>query len=411
MTQKIVITGMGVACPLGNSVDEFVRRLRAHESAIHFMHEWDHIIDLKGRIGGTVDGLDLQKRYPRKTRRTMGRVALLATYASEQAVEQAGLSEELITSGRLGVAYGTTSPASQAMEDFCGRLFTEHTMRGLDSAGFLKFMTHTAAANLAQYYKVRGRIIPVNSACTSASQAIGYAYETIRAGKQDVMICGGAEEQHYATAVTFDLMMATSCRHNQTPHLSPRPFDVNRDGLVVSEGAATIVLETEAHALARGATPLAEVVGFGTNCDGVHMTANSRAGMRSAMQLALDDGGFDPGDIDYVNAHATATDVGDIEESHASWELFERAVPISSLKGTMGHTLGACGAIETIACVQMLREGFLAGTKNLDEVDDRCAALDYIRETTPSSPRLVMNNNFAFGGVNTSLLLRRTEPA
>lgn len=411
VTRRVVITGMGVACPIGNSVDELIERLRRGDTGVRYMPEWDHVTDLKGRIGGTVEGLDLRKRYPRKKRRTMGRVALLATYASEQAVEQAGLSEEIITNGRTGLAYGTTSPASQAMEDFCGRLFTEHTLRGLESTAFLKFMTHTAAANLAQFYKVRGRIIPVNSACTSASQAIGYAYESIEHGKQDVMICGGAEEQHYATAVTFDLMMATSCRYNKTPELSPRPFDAKRDGLVVSEGAATVVLESEEHARARGATVLAELVGFGTSCDGVHMTANSRAGMRSAMQLALDDAGCDPGDIDYINAHATGTDIGDIEESHATWELFERAVPISSIKGAMGHTLGACGALETIACVRMLSDGFLVGTRNLDDVDERCAPLGYVRETTEASPRLVMTNNFAFGGVNTSLLIRGPEPA
>ncbi|MBN4049543.1 beta-ketoacyl-ACP synthase [bacterium AH-315-N03] len=400
---------MGVACPLGNDVDELIERLRRGDTGVRYMPEWDHVKDLKGRLGGIVAGLDLRKRYPRKKRRTMGRVALLATYASEQAVAQAGLTADILTNGRTGIAYGTTSPASQAMEDFCGTLFTEHTVRGLDSTAFLKFMTHTAAANLAQYYEVRGRIVPVNSACTSASQAIGYAYEAINTGKQDAMICGGAEEQHYATAVTFDLMMATSCRYNKTPELSPRPFDSKRDGLVVSEGAATVVLESEDHAKARGATILAELIGFGTSCDGVHMTANSRDGMRSAMQLALDDAGHDPGDIDYVNAHATATDIGDIEESHATWELFERAVPISSIKGTMGHTLGACGALETITCVRMLRDGFLAGTKNLDEVDERCAPLGYLRETIEASPRIVMTNNFAFGGVNTSLVLRTPE--
>jgi 3-oxoacyl-[acyl-carrier-protein] synthase II len=270
-------------------------------------------------------------------------------------------------------------------------------------------MTHTAIANLAQYFHVRGRIVPTNSACTSSSQALGYGYEAIKHGLQDVMICGGAEEQHYATAVTFDLLMATSIKYNRRPELSPRPFDAARDGLVVGEGAATLVLESEEHARARGATILAEVAGFGTNCDGRHMTANSREGMKGAMGLALDDAGVRPDEVDYVNAHATATDVGDIEESHATREVFERPVPCSSIKGTMGHTLGACGAIEAIACVAMLRDGFLAPNRNLEEVDPRCAELDYVRETRAAQPAVVMSNNFAFGGVNTSLVFRRAE--
>ncbi|MBX3272359.1 MAG: beta-ketoacyl-ACP synthase [Sandaracinaceae bacterium] len=407
MTRRVVITGMGAACPIGHSVAEMIEGLRAGRSGVRYMQEWDFVSDLQGRLGGNVDGLDLEKRYPRKKRRTMGRVSLLATYATEEAVAQAQLGPEVIESGRCGLAYGSTSPSNQAMEDFCGRLFTEHTMKGLDGTAYLKFMTHTAAANLAQYFNVRGRIIPVNSACTTSTQAIGYAYESIRAGLQDAMICGGSEEQHYATAVTFDLLMATSVRFNKSPTESPRPFDARRDGLVIAEGAASVVLEAEEHALARGATPLAIVAGYGTSCDGRHITANSREGMRAAMALALDDAKVRPSDIDYVCAHATATDVGDIEESHATHELFGRPVPVSSLKGHMGHTLAACGAIETIACVEMIRDGFLAKSHNLEEVDPRCAPLGYVRELTPARPSLVLTNNFAFGGVNASLVLQR----
>jgi 3-oxoacyl-[acyl-carrier-protein] synthase II len=223
--KRVVITGMGLASPVGVTPDELVRALREQRSGVRFMPEWAHIKDLQGRLGGMVDGLDLTQRYPRKKRRTMGKVALLATYATEQAVTQAGLSAEAMSSGRCGVAYGSTSGSNHAFEEYCGPLFTEHTMRGLDSTAYLKFMTHTCAANLAQYFKVRGRIVPTSSACTSASQGIGYGLESIRHGLADVMICGGAEEMHYATAVTFDLLMATSVRFNGTPASSPRPFD------------------------------------------------------------------------------------------------------------------------------------------------------------------------------------------
>ena len=180
---------------------------------------------------------------------------------------------------------------------------------------------------------------------------------------------------------------------------------------MIGEGAATVVLESEEHARARGANILAELVAWGTNCDGDHLTAPSRVGMRGAMELAIAAAGVDRDAVDYVNAHATGTELGDIEESHATWEVFERAVPISSIKSYMGHTLGACGAIEAIASVRMIQDGFLAANRNLEEVDPRCAKLGYLREHTPASPKLVMSNNFAFGGVNTSLLLRRWEGA
>jgi 3-oxoacyl-[acyl-carrier-protein] synthase II len=400
---------MGLVSPVGHDPDALITSLRNGTSGVRFMPEWSLIPDLQGRLGGNVEGLDLDQRYPRKKRRTMARVALLATYATEQAVAQSGLSAEVLRSGRCGIAYGSTCGSTAALEEFCRPLFVHQTMRGLDSTGYLKFMNNTCPANLATYFRVRGRIIPTNSACASASQAIGYGYESIRYGLADAMICGGSDEQHYATAVTFDLLMATSIRYNKTPSLSPRPFDAKRDGLVVAEGAGTLILESEEHARARGAKILAEVTAYGTNCDGGHLTAPSRDGMRGAMQIALADGGIHADEIDYVNAHATGTDLGDIEESHATWETFERTVPVSSIKGYMGHTLGGCGAIEAIACVRMMHDGFLAANKNLEEVDPRCAKLGYVRETMAASPKLVMSNNFAFGGVNTSLILRRWE--
>ncbi len=407
--KRVVVTGMGLASPIGCDADALCASLKAGRTGVRFMPEWKHISDLQTRLGGMVDELDLEKTYPRKKRRTMGRVALMATYATEQAIGQAGLAHEVISSGRCGVAYGSTSGSNTAIETFCVPLFTQHTMRGLDSTSYLKFMTHTCAANLAQFFQIRGRLIPTNSACTSASQGIGYGFESIQNGMMDVMICGGSEEMHYATAVTFDLLMATSVRFNSDAAHSPRPFDSQRDGLVVGEGAGTMILESEDHARARGARILAELVAYGTNCDGDHLTSPSRHGMRGAMALALQGGNVDPDAIDYVNAHATGTDVGDIEESHATWQTFERAVPISSLKGYMGHTLGACGAIEAIACVRMMQDGFLAASRNLDEVDSRCAPLGYVRKTAAASPKLVMSNNFAFGGVNTSLIFRAWE--
>lgn len=411
MRRRVVITGAGCTTPIGASVAESLESLKAGRGAVRFMPEFEIIADLQGRLGAVVDGVDLVKHYDRKVRRTMGRVALLALHASEQAVEQAGLSSEVLTSGRAGVAYGSTSSSATELEKFSARLMIEHTMRGLKSNAFLRFMAHTCAANLAKHYGLKGRVASTCTACTSGSQAIGEGYELIRAGAQDVMICGGAEEMHYTTAVTFDLLMATSVHFNERPDESPRPFDRRRDGLVVGEAAGTLVLEELEHARGRGATILGEVLGYASNCDGGHMTAPDPEGMRAVIELALRDAGLRADEVGYVNAHGTGTPLGDIAESRATYEVFGGDVPVSSLKGFVGHTLGACGAIEAAWSLGALTAGFLPACKNLEEVDPECAALDYVRECRPTTERVFVSNNFAFGGINTSMVIRTGEPA
>ncbi len=270
-------------------------------------------------------------------------------------------------------------------------------------------MGHTTAVNIGVFFKVRGRIIPAVSACTSGSQGIGFAYEAIKFGLQDVMLAGGAEELCPTEAAMFDALYATSTR-NHEPHLTPRPFDRGRDGLVIGEGACTLVLEELGHAQARGARIHAEVIGFGTNADGNHVTQPHSETMRIAMQLALSDAGVDPVEIGYVSAHGTATEQGDIAESEATRAVLGARVAISSLKSYTGHTLGACGALEAMAAIHMLREGYFHPTLNLDEPDPRCAELDYIMGGMRAiETEFVMSNNFAFGGVNTSLILRRWD--
>jgi len=408
--RRVVITGAGVASPIGHSLAEVSLSLQTGRHGIVTMPEWDAIGDLRTRLGGVVQGLDIEHRWHRKQTRTMGRVALLATHATEQALAMAGLQgDEVLSDGRTGLAYGSTSGSSAALADFCTTLFAHMNMRGLQSTSFLRFMAHTCAANLAQFFAIRGRIIPTNSACTSGAQAIGYAYESIKYGLQEVMIAGGADEMHFTTAVTFDLMFATSANFNKEPERSPRPFDVKRDGLVVGEGAGTLILESLERARARGAQILAEIVGYGTNCDGLHITAPSESGMRGAMALGLRDADMRPSEVDYINAHGTATDIGDIAEASATRAIFDRAIPISSNKSFTGHTMGACGAIEAVFSLAMLQDEFLAPTRNLEQLDPRCADLDYIRELRRVRIDTIMSNNFAFGGVNTSLILRRLD--
>jgi 3-oxoacyl-[acyl-carrier-protein] synthase II len=405
--RRVVVTGIGVASPIGNDLEGCLTSLRSNRHGISIKPEWAAIGHLDTRLAGEVVGLELAGLYPRKKVRGMGRVALLAVFASEQALRDAGLEREELSSPRVGLAHGSTHGSSSALIDFVTPLLAGSSFAGIPSSSYLKFMSHTTAANLALFYEIRGRVIPTSAACVSSSLAIGYGYEAIRSGAQDVMICGGSEELHWIPAGVFDIMMATSRRFNDRPEASPRPFDAARDGLVIGEGAGTLVLESWEHAEARGARPRAELLGFGTNCDGTHLTSPSVGGMVGAIEQALADAELTPRDIDYVNAHATATEVGDIAESQATAQALG-FVPTSSTKSFTGHTLGACGALEAAFCVGMMERGFMAPTRNLDEVDPRCAELDYVRgEPREAALEVVMTNNFAFGGINTSLVLKR----
>jgi 3-oxoacyl-[acyl-carrier-protein] synthase II len=400
---RVVVTGIGIASPIGNSVADASRALRENRHGIVRMPDFAEIDHMKTQLAAPIR--DLELNYPRKKVRTMGRVSLLSLYATEQAVADAGLSEAVLSEGRTGVAYGSTSGSSSANEEWCRKMFLTRGLAGIQSTEYIKFMSHTCAANLAIYYGITGRVISTCAACVSASQGIGAGYESIRAGAADVMICGGAEEMHFSHAAIFDIMFAASKR-NDEPDLTPRPFDKARDGLVIGEGAGTFILESYEHARARGATIYAELLGYGTNCDGTHVTNPSAEGMAGAMRLALRDAKIDAERIDYVNAHATATEVGDIAESLATARVIGPETPISSTKSFTGHTLGACGAIEAAFCIAMMREGWIAPNRTLDEVDERCAKLDYVGKLPrDDKPNITMSNNFAFGGINTSLIL------
>jgi 3-oxoacyl-[acyl-carrier-protein] synthase II len=404
---RVMVTGIGLTSPIGNDLATATAALREGRHGIVTMPEWASVQGLATRLAGLARDVPLD--YPRKKIRCMGRVALLATYATEQAVADAGIDPEFLRTPEVGLAYGSTHGSSAAQEEFCRSLFTRNGLQGIASSSYLKFMSNTCAVNLAQFFGIQGRVISTCSACTSASHAIGYGYEAIRAGHHDLMLCGGAEEMHFTHAAIFDILYATSTHYNDRPEAGSRPFDTDRDGLVVAEGAATLILESEAHASKRGARIYGEVIGFGTTCDGQHVTMPSTDGMAAAMRKALGDAGINADEVDYINAHATATAAGDIAESQATMRVFGDRVPISSTKGHTGHTLGACGALESAFCLSMMKEGFLPPTRNLENPDPRCAPLNYLRGAPIANPNLkiVMNNNFAFGGINTSLLFRR----
>ena len=331
----------------------------------------------------------------------------MATYATERALTVAGLIDDpILRSGRTGIAYGSSFGSPQPYVAFA-ELMTQGASRKLNATSYIQMMSHTAAVNIGLFFGVTGRTIPTSSACTSGSQAIGYAFESIRGGSADVMLAGGADELDITQTAVFDTLFATSVR-NDTPHLTPRPFDKDRDGLVIGEGAATLILEEYEHALARGAPVFAEIAGFGTNTDGSHATQPQAETMEVALRLALQDAGLPSEAIGYVNAHGTATEWGDIAETVATASVLGSRVPIHSLKSYFGHTLGACGAIEAWIGIEMQREGWVAPTANLDIVDARCAELDFVMaRPRPLEFEHFMSNNFAFGGINTSLVFRR----
>jgi 3-oxoacyl-[acyl-carrier-protein] synthase II len=393
--------------PIGNDWPSIRAQLGSYRNAITKMEEWSGYDGLNTQLGAPAADFTLSERYTTKATRSMGRVALMATRASELALIDAGLIDDpLVKSGKLGIAYGSSAGTPKAICDF-GKMVDEKSTRGINATTYIKMMGHTAPVNLGVFLGVTGRIITTSSACTSGSQGIGYAYEAIVAGHQVAMIAGGAEELCVTEAAVFDTLFATSVR-NDAAATTPRPFDASRDGLVLGEGAGTLILEELEHARARGATIYAEIVGFGTNSDGCHVTHPNAATMQIAMELALADADLPPSAIGYINAHGTGTQHGDVAESQATWNLFRDRVPISSLKSYMGHTLGACGALEAWISVEMMRAGWFAPTINLAKVDPECAGLDYVvEEGRELDCEYVISNNFAFGGINTSLIFRR----
>jgi len=407
--RRVVVTGIGFRSPIGHTWDEIKASLLMGRSGIKVIREWDNISHLRTRVAGVCENID-EMLLPRTARRTMGRVGILATLAVRDAINDAGLSDAEITAPYCGLSFGSTGGSIDSLEIFFKELFenkNQYSLKGLQATTYLKSMSHTCAANIATTFRVTGRVIATCAACVSGSQGIGFGLEAIQAGKADIMISGGAEEMHFIVASVFDIMRATSSKYNETPERTPRPFDVNRDGLVTAEGGACLLLEEFERAKARNAKIYAEVVGFGTNCDGTHMINPSSTGMAGAMLTALKDAYLSPSDIEHVNAHATATTTGDLAEAQATFSVFGSNVPVSAFKGYMGHTMGACGALESIISIMMMRERFIAPTRNLQIPDPELPPLNHvIGEPRDAHLSIVMNNNFAFGGINTSLIFK-----
>ena len=405
--RRVVVTGMGGISALGNDWDSIEAAFRAGKNAVRYMPEWERYVDMGTKLAAPCDSFAPPETWTRKQLRGRGRVSQLAVRAAELVLDGAGLvGSELLSDGQMGVACGSCIGSTPDMLDFAHMLL-DGNGKGVNANSYIRMMPHTAAANIGIFFGMKGRVIPTNSACTSGSQAIGYAYEAILHGSQTRMLAGGAEELCPTQAKAFDTLYATS-RRNDTPTLTPRPYDAERDGLVVGEGAAFLVLEELDSARARGAKIHAEILGYSTNSDGTHVTRPEENTMRVVMENALKTARITADQVGYVNGHGTATMHGDQAESRATSAVFGPKMPISSQKSFLGHTLGACGALEAWFSIEMMNRRWFAPTLNLDRVDPECAPLDYIRGTAREiDADIVVSNNFAFGGINTSLVLKR----
>ncbi len=402
---RVFVTGAGAISSLGNGVDDFFGGLVRGDSGVRYFSEWSQYTGLKSHLGAPACEYEVMK-LPRQVRRSMSRMSEMAALASFQALQQADISlGENLNTPRTLICMGSTTGSPWAMESYFKKLFEKNGPEGQLSTSFFKIMNHSVAANVAAACDFKGALLSPSCACATSTQAIIIGWEMIQSGLYDVVIAGGADELHFTTAAVFDVVQAASTKYNDRPDFAPRPFEKNRDGLVVSEGAGIVILESEQHAFKRGVRPLAEVLGGSYLCDGTHMSQSNAPTMSKTMVAALQKANLNAVEIDYVNAHATGTQHGDSEEAQAIFEVFGSKTPVSSLKGHMGHSLAACGALEAIASMKMIEKNLLIPTRNLIEIDPDCSKINLFRENISIRTRRVLSNNFAFGGMNTSLIL------
>ncbi|MBN4068898.1 3-oxoacyl-ACP synthase, partial [Desulfotalea psychrophila] len=399
MERRVVITACSAITPIGYGKDAIVESLRTGKSGVKSLRD-DGLLSqrIHSKVFGTVD-YPIDYGFVRKDTKTMGPVAYYACKVAGDVLEESGLSQDFIRSGRLGVSFGSTHGSPTVQRNIYKTFFNEDKSKfsAIGAVDYLKSMVHTTAVNITRMFGITGRVVASSTACTTSSQSIGYAYEMVKFGMQDAMIAGGADEYDTTTVAVFDNLLACSVDYNDTPKRTPRPFDSSRDGLVVGEGGAAVLLEEYEHAHARGATILGEVIGFACNNNGGDLILPNLTGITTTLQLALDDAKIQPADIDFISAHATATKMGDVIESQAIAEVYGNKPWVIGLKSYMGHTMGTCGAIEIILSLYMMEQGFLAPTLNLEDVDERCAMLRHVREVTETETRTAAIQNFAFG--------------
>ncbi len=404
--QRVVITGSGVVSPLGSGVSALFEGLKAGRTGVRRAACLEGIQGLSARLAGLVSDVDA-KEVPRSLRRSMSAMSVYAYLAAQEALHSAAWKVSDKNRERLGVCIGSTVGSPATMEEFFSAYLPDKSVESMKSMLFFRIMGHTAAANTAQALGLTGRISAPAAACASGLLAVGLAYESIAAGREEAVLCGGADEFHPLTAATFDVLGAHSLA--ETPETAPRPFDAERDGVVCAEGAGILLLESYESALRREAPILAEVAGFHSGGDASSIANPDPFPVYRCMEKALEDADMDARAVDYINAHATGTRLGDTAEAAAITHLFGGGVPVSSLKGHLGHTMAASGSIELAACLVMMRESIMIPTRNLSTIDPACAGVDHIRTARTQPINTLVKNSFALGGVTCSLVLKGIE--
>ena len=403
--QKVVVTGFGIVSSLGNNIEEVTNSLKTLSSGI-ILNEINKEMGLRSFISGSIKNLDLKEKIDRKLYRFMGDAAAYAYISTEQAIKDANLSLDELSNDRTGIIMGSGGASSEDTIDSADILRS----KGLKRIGpyrVTKAMGSTVSACLATSFGIKGVNYSISSACSTSAHCIGAGMEQIQLGKQDIVIAGGGEAEHWGTTSLFDAMGALSTKYNEEPKKASRAFDQNRDGFVIAGGGGTLILEAEEHALKRGAHIYAELSGYAATSDGQDMVSPSGEGARKCMQLALDMCGNKK--IDYINAHGTSTPAGDLTELQAIKSVFKKDIPaISSTKSLSGHSLGAAGVHEAIYCLIMIKEGFLVGSINIDNIAEGAEDFPIIQENKELEVKRVLSNSFGFGGTNASLIFEKS---
>ena len=403
MLERVVVTGLGIISCLGNDADSVRQSLFDGKSGISLRQ--DHVdAGMRSHIAGTPQ-IDLSEHIDRKQWRFMGDAAGYAYLSLQQAIAQAGLSEDKVSNPRTGIVAGSGG-ASSASQVEAADVLRERGIRRVGPYRVTQTMGSTVSACLATPFEIKGVNYSISSACSTSAHCIGHAMELIQLGKQDVVFAGGGEELHWTMSALFDAMGALSSQYNETPERASRAYDANRDGFVIAGGGGMLVLESLSHAQARGATVLAELVGYGATSDGYDMVAPSGEGAVRCMQRAMQ--GLE-GSIDYINAHGTSTPAGDIQELNAMRTVFgDNAPVIGSTKSLSGHSLGAAGVQEAIYSLLMMQSDFIAASANIENLDEGAEGMPIARERMEQAGlQQVMSNSFGFGGTNATLIFRR----
>ncbi|MEZ4814361.1 MAG: beta-ketoacyl-[acyl-carrier-protein] synthase family protein [Bdellovibrionota bacterium] len=405
--KRVFLSGAGMVTSLGTSLEETWQGLLEGKSGVRYMEDWKSLKGLSSHLGAPAPDVDIRS-IPRTVRRTMSRMSQLMVHSTLDALAKANLDLKTIDPTRVAIIMGSTTGSPQTYKEYFFKAYEVGGPEGQLGTSFFKVMNHSVASNVASALDFCGPVLAPSSACSTSSQAMVMGWEYIKSGLYDIVIAGGADELHHTSCEVFDIVFAASKKYNDTPQMSPRPFDKDRDGLVVSEGAGVVVMESADSMRARGVAALGEVLGGAFGCSGAHMSKSDTEAMMGIIRQSISRAASENEKPRYVNAHATGTFQGDQAEVEAIHGVLGSETYVSSLKGHLGHSLAPCGAIEAALSCKMMNEGLILPTRNLVEVSPECDLVQHVKEPLPVVFSTAVSTNFAFGGFNTSLFLGRS---